>query len=97
MVPKSGNRFSEKIMPKCKIERIAARKSRTDPPRPHNSVTAMCDMCDQKASSSTLAPPRCPSCAQPMRLAKRVTRFDGLPDLATFECRACGVSHIEAL
>jgi hypothetical protein len=54
-------------------------------------------MCDQKAPSSTLTPPRCPSCAQPMRLAKRVARFDGLPDLATFECRACGLSHIETL
>jgi uncharacterized protein CbrC (UPF0167 family) len=24
------------------------------------------------------------------------SRFGGLPDLYTFECRACGVSHIEA-
>jgi hypothetical protein len=54
-------------------------------------------MCDQKAPSSTVALPRCPSCAQPMRLAKRTVRFDELPDVAIFECRACGVSHIEAL
>jgi hypothetical protein len=54
-------------------------------------------MCDQKVPSSAAAPPRCPSCAQPMRLAKRVSRFDELPDLAVFGCRACGVSHIEAL
>jgi hypothetical protein len=41
-------------------------------------------------------PPHCPSCAQIMRLARITTRFDGLPELYTFECRACGVSHIEA-
>jgi hypothetical protein len=53
-------------------------------------------MCETKTPSSTLAPPRCPNCAQPMRLAKRTARFDGLPDVVTFECRACGVTHIEA-
>ena len=31
-----------------------------------------------------------------MRLAKITSRFDDLPDLYTFECRGCGVSHIEA-
>jgi hypothetical protein len=41
-------------------------------------------------------PPHCPSCAQIMRLARTTSRFDDLPDLYTFECRACGVSHIEA-
>jgi hypothetical protein len=41
-------------------------------------------------------PPHCPSCAQIMRLARITSRFDDLPDLYTFECRACGVSHIEA-
>jgi hypothetical protein len=40
--------------------------------------------------------PLCPSCAQIMRLARITSRFDGLPNLYTFECRACGVSHIEA-
>lgn len=54
-------------------------------------------MCETKAPNPTLSPPRCPSCAQPMRLAKRTPRFDGLPDVATFECRACGVWHIETL
>jgi hypothetical protein len=53
-------------------------------------------MCETKAPSSTLAQPRCPSCAQFMRLAKRTARFDGLPELATFHCRACGIWHIEA-
>jgi hypothetical protein len=37
----------------------------------------------------------CPSCAQVMRLARMTSRFGDLPDLYTFECRACGVSHIE--
>jgi hypothetical protein len=46
--------------------------------------------------SSAPKPPPCPSCAQIMRLARITSRFDDLPDLYTFECRACGVSHIEA-
>jgi hypothetical protein len=37
----------------------------------------------------------CPSCAQIMRLAQKA-RIGVLPDLCTFECRACGVSLIEA-
>ena len=41
-------------------------------------------------------PPHCPSCAQIMRLARITSRFGDLPDLYTFECRACGVSHVEA-
>ena len=41
-------------------------------------------------------PPVCPSCAQVMRLARVTSRFDDLPDLYTFACRACGVAHIEA-
>jgi ribosomal protein L37AE/L43A len=40
--------------------------------------------------------PFCPSCAQPMRLSRITSRFDGLTDLYTFECRACGIAHIEA-
>ena len=40
--------------------------------------------------------PHCPACAQTMRLARITSRFGDLPDLYTFECRACGVSHIEA-
>jgi hypothetical protein len=39
--------------------------------------------------------PHCPACAQVMRLARITSRFSDLPDLYTFECRACGVSHIE--
>jgi len=41
-------------------------------------------------------PPPCPSCAQIMPLARVTQRFGDLPDLYTFECRACGVAHIEA-
>jgi hypothetical protein len=40
--------------------------------------------------------PLCPSCAQVMRLAQIASRFGELPDLCTFECRACGVSYVEA-
>jgi hypothetical protein len=36
------------------------------------------------------------ACAQVMRLARTTSRFGDLPDLYIFECRACGVSHIEA-
>jgi len=39
--------------------------------------------------------PRCPRCAQVMKLARRTQRFGGLPDLCTFECPACGMSHTE--
>jgi len=44
----------------------------------------------------TPRPPHCPSCAQIMPLARTTSRFGNLPDLYIFECRACGVSHIEA-
>jgi len=40
--------------------------------------------------------PLCPSCARVMRLARTTSRFGDLPDLYVFECRACGVSKIEA-
>jgi len=33
----------------------------------------------------------CPSCAQVMRLARTTSRFENLPDLYIFECRACGL------
>jgi len=39
--------------------------------------------------------PHCPACARVMRLARITSRFSDLPDLYTFERRACGVSHIE--
>jgi hypothetical protein len=52
-------------------------------------------MCDEKALTGAGALPRCPSCAQVMRLVRRTPRFNGLPDVVIFECRACGVSRIE--
>ena len=30
-----------------------------------------------------------------MRLVRKTLRFAGLPDLYTFECEACGETHIE--
>jgi hypothetical protein len=38
--------------------------------------------------------PPCPSCARIMRFA-RASRFGDLYIQYVFECRACGVSHIE--
>jgi hypothetical protein len=46
--------------------------------------------------TGTLKPPLCPSCGQTMQLARMTSRFGDLPDLYTFECRACGVLHVEA-
>ena len=40
--------------------------------------------------------PLCPSCAQVMRFARITSRFGDLPDVYTFECWGCGVTHIEA-
>ena len=53
-------------------------------------------MGDECANKSAPTPPRCPSCAQRMKLVRRTLRFGGLSELYTFECRMCGVSHIEA-
>ena len=50
----------------------------------------------QNSNQFVSKPPLCPSCAQVMRLVRITSRFDDLPDLYVFECRACGVSHIEA-
>jgi hypothetical protein len=41
-------------------------------------------------------PLHCAGCARVMRLARITSRFGDLPDLYVFECRACGMSHIEA-
>ena len=43
----------------------------------------------------TPALPLCPSCVQIMRFVQKASRIGDLPDLCTFECRACGVSQIE--
>ena len=39
--------------------------------------------------------PRCFGCARLMHLVRRTPRFGELRDVYTFECRACGVWHIE--
>ncbi len=52
-------------------------------------------MCPERANKPATKPPRCPSCAQPMRLIRKTVRFNGLPDLCTFECGTCNVSLAE--
>ena len=53
-------------------------------------------MRNEHSNQNTTRPPRCPSCAQIMRLVRTTSRFEELPDLYIFECRGCGVTHIEA-
>jgi hypothetical protein len=52
-------------------------------------------MRNKKSNSSKSPSPHCPSCAQPMRLARKTRRFNGLPDLYIFECSTCEISHSE--
>jgi hypothetical protein len=54
-------------------------------------------MHNENSGKFTPRPPRCPSCAQLMPLARTTSRFGNLPDLYIFECRACGVSHIDGV
>jgi hypothetical protein len=49
----------------------------------------------EQANNSAPKPPRCFGCGRPMQAVRRTPRFGGLPDPYTFECRACGVWHIE--
>jgi hypothetical protein len=49
----------------------------------------------EHSSRNTPRLPLCPSCAQIMRLARTTSRFGNLPDLYVFECRACGVLHVD--
>src|SRR6516164_1831916 len=56
----------------------------------------LCPMRNEYPAKWALRPPLCPSCAQIMKRVRITSRFGDLPDLYTFECRACGVSHIEA-
>jgi hypothetical protein len=53
-------------------------------------------MPDELSNKGAPTSPHCPACARVMRLARITSRFGDLPDLYTFECRICGVSHIEA-
>jgi hypothetical protein len=42
------------------------------------------------------AAPCCPSCGVAMRLVRSIPKIGGLPELESFECRACRVSITEA-
>ena len=53
-------------------------------------------MRNEHSGKYTPRPQRCPSCARIMRLA-RASRFRDLYIQYVFECRACGVSHIDAV
>ena len=46
-------------------------------------------------NKSAPQPPRCHSCARPMQLIRRTSRFGGLPDLYSFYCVACDEWHVE--
>ena len=52
-------------------------------------------MYDKCANKSAPKPPRCLACARPMQLVLRTSRFGELPDLYTFQCRACDEWHLE--
>ena len=63
---------------------------------PHAVQGPFSAMRNEYSGKYTPRPPPCPSCAQLMRLARTTSRFGNLPELYIFECRACGVSHIDA-
>lgn len=48
-------------------------------------------------SGASADTPLCPSCARPMHFVRAVPRFAALPELRTYECKACGVSYTEAI
>lgn len=52
-------------------------------------------MLGERSDKMVIIRPRCVGCARPMRLIRKTLRFAGLPDLYTFECEACGETHIE--
>ena len=43
------------------------------------------------------ANPLCPSCGRQMPFVRSVPRFAGLPELRSYECRACGVTYTQAV
>jgi hypothetical protein len=55
----------------------------------------MLEKSTNNSASKSPRPPLCFGCARPMRLVRRTLRFGRLLDLYTFECRSCGVCHIE--
>ena len=52
-------------------------------------------MLGERSEKTVIKRPRCVTSARPMRLIRKTLRFAGLPDLYTFECEACGETHIE--
>jgi hypothetical protein len=63
--------------------------------RGHHGSKDRCPCPTNSLNKCAPASPHCPACGQVMRLARITSRFGDLPDVYTFECRACGVSHIE--
>jgi len=49
----------------------------------------------ERSNKRAPTPPLCSRCAQSMELARITQRFDKLSELHTFECRPCGMLHIE--
>jgi hypothetical protein len=39
--------------------------------------------------------PRCFNCARPMHLLRQTSRYNGLPDLYSFNCATCDEWHVE--
>ncbi len=50
----------------------------------------------QTAPTPTMATTCCAGCGRPMRFVRAVPGLGGLPELRTFECKACGVMITEA-
>ena len=74
---------------------VRARRSRNRASPGVGSNNGVTFMSDESANKPARTPPRCPSCAQPMRLVRKTLRFHGLPELYTFECRTCDVSFTQ--
>ncbi len=45
---------------------------------------------------TTDSTPLCPSCGRPMGFVRAVPRLGALPELRTYECKACAVTYTEA-
>jgi hypothetical protein len=71
-------------------EYIATRVSGTLRPKERMSMR------HQNSNQFVSKAPLCPGCAQIMGWTRITWRFEDLPELYVFECRSCGVSHIEA-
>jgi hypothetical protein len=51
-------------------------------------------MTAERTNDPALKRQLCPRCTQPMRLVRGTPRFGGSPELVTFECESCCLSHI---